>query len=212
MYDLRWVRDNYEKGQNPRVHPNGFIQLDMGDVAGGWHESHQQGHSGAAVRLHVWNPPGFVIPHQETTNEIHDHVFDMRSTLVKGAFTQKLYTFVFGSIWKPTHELYRAIYNKGADSRLESLGVKGVLRLDQTQPLNAHMPSANRTYKQRAFTLHDTEVEEGVCVVTVMEKTKIHEGDATVVCPVDQPPDNSFDRASAAPADYLMAAIEAALA
>jgi hypothetical protein len=44
-----------------------------------------------------------------------------------------------------------------------------------------------------------------------MEKTAVHTGDAYVLCPVGQPPDNSYDRAAAAPADYLWSAVEASI-
>ena len=46
----------------------------------------------------------------------------------------------------------------------------------------------------------------------MMEKTEVHEGDAYVLIPTDIEPDNSYDRANAAPEDYLWSAIEAAIA
>src|SRR5687768_2884644 len=84
-------------GGNPRVHPNGFIQLDLEDVPESWHASHKQGHSGAARRMHIWNPPGVELPHQQTVNEIHDHVFDMKSNVVRGVLVQRLYEFKVGA-------------------------------------------------------------------------------------------------------------------
>lgn len=204
-FDINWVRENYRKGENPRVHPNGFIQLDLAAVAGGWHETHQQGHSGASLRLHIWNPPGIELPHQHTVNEVHDHVFDMRSNVVKGGLSQKLYKFTTGTQQQATHELYRAVYGQGADSRLQPLGVFGVLSMTVVQTVGA-----GESYLQPAFTLHDTGPIN--TVVTVMEKVRIREGEATVVCPIGQSPDNSFDRASAMPADDIWAAIEAAIA
>jgi hypothetical protein len=207
--DLDELREIVKQGKNPRVHPNGFIQLDLGEVEDDWHKSHKRGHSGAATRLHIWNPPGIELPHQGTTNEIHDHVFDMRSTIVRGALEQRLYEFVtlddLPDDYEPTHELYQAVYKKSGDSRLQSTGKKGALRLDRFFSV-----SQGSSYVQPAFTLHDTGTPFGL-VVTYMEKTEIHDGDAHVVCPIDQPPDNSFDRASAMSEEDLWQAIEISL-
>jgi hypothetical protein len=190
---------------NPRVHPNGFIQLDLDHVADGWHASHHRGHSGGRTRLHIWNPPGVTLPHQDTVNEIHDHVFDMLSTVMIGALEQQLYEFVPGRDDGDIYERYTAVYQKGADSRLQPTGERGVLELVESLTVKA-----GQSYTQPAFTLHDSLACE--LVVTIMEKTEIHEGDATVICPVDQPPDNSFDRASALPADEVWRAILVSLA
>jgi hypothetical protein len=207
---LSEIRDLVEQlrqeGGQPRVHPNGFIQLDLIPVTD-WDQSKQRGHSGAMRRLHIWNPPRFPLPHQETTNEIHDHVFDMRSEVVIGDLVQDLYGFIFGQRFAkpPTHELYRAVYDKTSSSRLEAMGVRGYLRLAQSFAIRA-----GESYTQPAFTLHNSDAGRG-CVVTVMEKEQVHEGDATIVCEIGNPPDNTFDRAKAADQDYLWGAIYAAL-
>lgn len=192
-------------GGNIRVHPNGFIQLDLEPVEESWHKSHKRGHSGASRRLHIWNPPGIELPHQKTVNEIHDHVFDMRSTLIRGRLIQKLYWFVIGAAEEATHELYRAVYAKNSDSRLEATGILGVIKLAQAYPIFAD-DGYTGFYNQQAFTFHDSDPGNGL-VVTVMEKTKIHDGDASVLCPIETPPDNSFDRASAAPTEELWEAV-----
>lgn len=191
---------------NPRVHPNGFIQLDLDSDAESWHESHQRGHSGGTTRLHIWQPPGHELPHQATVNEIHDHVFSMRSTVVRGILMQQLYWFVVGSVGEPTHEIYRALYEKKSDSRLAATGIMGRLKLAEGYPVGS-----GEVYVQEQFTLHDSQpIGEGP-VVTVMQKMTVYAGEATVICRIDAPPDNSYDRASAAPADFLWSAIEASL-
>lgn len=209
IYEISVIKNT--GGGNPRIHPNGFIQLDLGLVEDSWHESHKKGHSGSSRRLHVWNPSGIELPHQDTTNEIHDHVFDMRSYVVKGIQWQILYDFI---PWEPnfseppgavTHEKYQAVYDKNSDSRLVPTGIKGWLVERNKFPVYS-----GRAYFQHAFTLHDSKPQG--CTVTVMTKTKINEGEATVVCPVDSPPDNSFDRVSAMPEAEIWIAIEAALA
>lgn len=205
-YQLRRevIRIINDRGGNPRVHPNGFIQLDLEPVPESWHASHQRGHSGASRRLHIWNPPDLVLPHQGTVNEVHDHVFDMESTVIRGVLCQRLYRFVVGLSLK-THELYRAIYAKNSDSRLEPTGIYGELDLYREFTI-----PTGKSYTQPAFTLHDSFAGTET-VVTLMTKKQIHVGDATVVCPIATPPDNSYDRASAAPADVLYDAIERSL-
>ena len=66
------IRVDYNK---PRVHPNGFIQLDL--------------NQDASMRLHVWpdESEGHV-PCQETKTTIHDHKFDMQSMIVYGSLKQ----------------------------------------------------------------------------------------------------------------------------
>lgn len=210
-----------EKGGNPRVHPNGFIQLDLTATDKSWDQSKKRGHSGAAVRLHVWNPPGIELPHQGTINEIHDHVFDMSSTVIKGRLTQRLYEFVIGSMFplvtedgepprvEHFYELYRAVYDKQSSSRLEATGITGSLRQVQVFDIEAGHGKASN-YTQPAFTLHDSDAHDQT-VVTIMEKTKVRVGDATVICAIGQPPDNEYDRAEAMDPDDIWTAIWASL-
>jgi len=226
QYDLEWVRETVAKVKqvgngrprvhkgNARVHPNGFIQLDLIPVAEDWHASYQQGHSGSMLRLHIWEPPNHPLPHQGTVNEIHTHVFDMHSTIIRGTMEQRLFSFAVGSEWHEhrnagqPHEkvrLYRAVYNKASNSRLEDTGIVGVAVQDFEYGVHQ-----GQSYDQPAFTFHDS-VPRG-CVVTVMEKTVVHEGDAYVLCPIGNPPDNEYDRQAAAPEEYLWEAIEEAIA
>jgi hypothetical protein len=171
-------------GKNPRVHPNGFIQLDIAPTEDGWDESKKKGHSGASTRLHIWNPPGVELVHQQTKNEIHPAIPD--------------------ELRMPTHEKYRAVYDKASSSRLASTGEQGFLDAEQWFWIEA-----GQTYTQPAFTLHDS-TADGL-VVTVMEKTEVHDGDATVICLVDSPPDNDFDRAKAMDEKVLWYAINKSL-
>jgi hypothetical protein len=216
LYDIDWVRQAVERVKedgrgNIRVHPNCFIQLDLIPVAEDWHASYQKGHSGSTLRLHVWNPPRHYLPRQGTVNEVHTHVFDMHSSVVRGTMEQRIYTFAYGSEWhihrnsNPPIKLYRAVYEKSGDSRLEDTGLLGTMIEDFHWSVHA-----GQTYDQPAFTFHDSDPMG--CTVTVMEKTNVHEGDAYVLVPADIEPDNSFDRANAAPEDFLWSAVEAAIA
>ena len=81
-------------------------------------------------------------------------------------------------------KLYKAIYGKGADSRLEDTGIRGCVIEDFVFAVHQ-----GETYTQPAFTFHDSDPEG--CTVTVMEKTEIHKGDAYVLIPLDIEPDNA---------------------
>jgi hypothetical protein len=219
QYDIEWVRGAVEDvkedgGGNIRIHPNGFIQVDLQPVEENWRASHHKGHSGASLRLHIWNPPGFALPRQETHNELHTHVFDMHSSIIKGTMQQRIYSLVVGSEWHEHRgvsasamkvKLYKAVYGKASDSRLEDTGIRGLAVQDFTWGI-----SAGQSYTQPAHTFHDSDARN--CVVTIMEKTEIHPGDAYVLVPTNIEPDNEFDRASASTPEYLWAAVKAALA
>lgn len=200
-----------ELGNQPRVHPNGFIQLDLEPVGETWEK--KRGHSGANRRLHIWNPPGITLPHQDTVNEIHDHVFDMKSTVVRGTLVQQLYCFTVGRdlgyMLRPPeiqrYELYRAVYDQASSSRLEPTGVIGIVEKYHEFPTYE-----GGSYTQPAFTFHDSDPQDN-CVVTIMEKTKIRFGDASVLCPVGKEPDNTFDRTTAADTALLWSVIEGSL-
>lgn len=76
-----------DEGYRPRVHGNGFIQLDAND--------HQ--------RFHFWGHPA--IPRQARPSPIHDHVFDFSSQVLKGCLTNIAYQTVMRddglySVWE----------------------------------------------------------------------------------------------------------------
>jgi hypothetical protein len=196
-----------DRGENPRIHPNGFIQLDLEpQESADWTETHHRGHSGANLRLHIWNPPGgVIIPRQKTVNEIHDHVFDMKSHVVFGTLEQQLYKLMLPDAdHEATHQRYRAVYTKSASSRLEPTEQVGWLHMYHAFPIQAGF-----SYTQPHGTLHNS-VAHGT-VITVMEKTEIHEGDAYAICGIDSPPDNDFVRDKAMDATELRHVIYATL-
>lgn len=200
------VSEARDSGANPRVHPNGFIQLDLLPPD----PEPQKGHSGGAMRLHVWNPPGFSLPHQGTVNEVHDHIFDMHSTVVRGTLIQQLYELIDERELErdsggPTHEKYRAVYGAKSSSTLQPTGERGKLVL-----VKEFAVVEIGTYEQPAFTFHNSVAGDGT-VVTIMRKRKVYDGEPTVICEIGEPPDNDFDRTKAAPYDLLWQAIDASI-
>lgn len=176
------VEEVRERGRRPRVHPNGFIQLDLEEP-----EESARGHSGAVRRLHVWPEEG-AIQAQESDNSVHDHVFDMHSTVLRGELEQVLYWPNLAHGGQPTHEVYVARYSRASASTLAPSGVLAHCVISST-----HRVRAGADYWQPAFSFHDTQACERP-LVTVMDKRRVFEGDARVLVPVGQQPDNSFDR------------------
>jgi hypothetical protein len=64
-------------GRRPRVHPNGFVQFDI---------------EPNIMRLNVW--PAEPIPgHPGRVHPIHNHSFDINSTIIHGELTNDVYAF-----------------------------------------------------------------------------------------------------------------------
>lgn len=199
--DILELRDLvYSVGHSPRIHPNGFLQLDLTE-----HQEGASGHSGGSRRLHIWNPTDVELPRQKTASPVHNHVFDMESTVIKGSLTQVLYVLDEDpSEDDITHEKYIAEYD-GLNSVLVASDIVGNLMEQERFDVKA-----GESYTQPAFTFHDS-VPASDLVVTLMEKQEIHEGEATILIPVGQEPDNEYDRTLGLSDEQLWQAIDASL-
>lgn len=167
-------------GLIPRVHPNGFIQIDSDETK--------------SKRVHIWPRSAEFILGQKSSSPIHDHIFGMTSRVVKGSLTQLLYNFDLTHAGYPTHEIYMAKYSKPGESTLQPTGIQGVLYS------NIHRSEAvvaGEFYTQPAFTFHAT-VPGIRPLITFMTKNKVYKDfEPRVIVPVDEPPDNDFKRSSA---------------
>jgi hypothetical protein len=158
------------KGRRPRLHPNGFIQLDLTD--------------NGSTRLHVW--PDISLPAQKTSHPIHDHIFDMVSTVISGKLMNKMYESVPGN---PSHELHVAERINGNDTILAATGLRGQLHTKRVD-----MIQTGQSYFVPAHHLHET-IHLGLAA-TLMTKTSTPErGDRPhVAVPIGVEPDNDFRR------------------
>lgn len=183
-----------EDGGKPRVHPNGFIQLDLEITHGTWI---------AETRLHVW-PDGDDIPKQTTATTIHDHRFDMHSTVLTGRLWQMRYSVQLDE--RPfSHEIYVAQY---PEPRKESVLMPSGVCVKVT-PTRAECIGEEISYTQPRYTFHDT----GWVGLTATLMTKTNEDvlhEPRVLVPMGQEPDNSFIRANVEE-DLLWDYIERAL-
>lgn len=172
------------QGSKPRLHPNGFVQLDLipnGDV-----------------RLHVW--PDEPLQAQATRHPIHDHAFDMESVVLLGRMTNVLYTsfpveqVAFAGLF-PFYVLH-SVHSLGHDTTETILkpvsGTQNLVALHERRRVEVE---AGQTYCMPAAVLHDSQ-PHGL-TTTIMTKARFQRGYRPLVAvPLGVHPDNEFRRAT----------------
>lgn len=159
----------------PRVHPNGFIQLDLNDTH----------------RLHVWHPS---LPYrQKTYHPIHDHVFGFTSKIFSGRITNVQYDVVADSL-NGTHYMAQA----------RSTGPEETILIGAPQPsyydLRPHDGAtfqAGEQYEFPAFQFHEILFNEPSLTIIRKHTITMYEGNPrspTVMVPRGVCPDNDFCR------------------
>lgn len=176
-----------DSGSRPRVHGNGFVQLDLTPRR----------------RLHVWGDVR--IPRQSVPSTIHDHTFSFQSTVYVGQLVHRVIGLYPGT--NGAYEMYYAVTNQGEDTRL----VKTPVRYDALIT-EEHLLRPGDTYTFAARRFHET-VAPWLCV-TVIDKDgpTLSQGgpNPNVLVPFGLTPDNSFDRYQTPP-DFLWQIIFEAL-
>lgn len=178
------------RGTRPRVHGNGFIQLDLTD----------------RVRLHVWGDSR--IPRQRVETPIHDHTFGFTSLVLGGRLRQLSYVVDASGAWRKFVP-HRATVRKGEDTVLSPAGDPVSLRPDM---MRSQLLTAGGTYSMRPGEIHET-LPQGIAVsVIVKDGPSLAQGGSspTVYVPLGWSPDNDFDR-YAAPQDLLWQIIQESL-
>jgi hypothetical protein len=167
-------------GHVPRVHPNGFVQLDL--VKPG---------PATQRRLHIWpDTTKYKLKTQTTTHKIHDHRFDMHSKVILGALSDERYIFIPKvTTIVSTHELYIANYRTRHDTQLLSAGVFGVPRMTLQKFVRK-----GQDY-QLAFGIFHDSVPMELPTATIMETSNPRNDVAVrVLIPMGVKPDNDFNR------------------
>lgn len=153
---------------DPRVHGNGFIQLDGDDC-----------------RFHFWGDAR--IPRQKVPTPIHDHVFDMVSDCVRGAVHNAVYV-AEPVVGYGSYKVYRAEPRHGSDTTLHDTGKRCDLRLVREQTVGTR-----QRYALPAGEFHMT--TPLVPSITRMVRQKTYPNLAPLVLvPNGVEPDNEFDR------------------
>lgn len=88
----------HARQSRPRVHGNGFIQLDLTDRR----------------RLHIWGDPR--IPRQRVPSTIHDHTFNFSSRVYRGQIIHR--EIALEPHPDGAYRLYQAVCRHGEDTRL----------------------------------------------------------------------------------------------
>lgn len=174
---------------DPRVHPNGFIQLDL---------TRNQ-------RMHVWHPR---LPYrQKTYHPVHDHVFGFTSRIFSGMLVHVVYSLLTAD--HGTHLMWEAKCTDDEESVLRP-AVAGEPVVLTNGFAQAFWPGEE--YTLLPFGFHESLA--GVPTMTVMDKhdKTIHRGNPArprIAVPVGVEPDNDFRR-DAVDADVLWELIEEA--
>ena len=173
-----WVRqalddvvNAHNAGARPRVHGNGFVQLDLTDRR----------------RLHVWGDPR--IPRQVTPSQIHDHTFSFKSQIIIGQLVHR--TMEPRPDPAGAYDLYKAVVRKGEDTYLG----KEPGRFSVTITCE-HLAKAGSEYSFQAGRFHET-VAPWLCVTIITKDgPTLSQGGPPprVLVPVGLEPDNTFDR------------------
>jgi hypothetical protein len=173
MINLSAVRAT---GSKPRVHGNGFIQLDLTEE----------------TRLHIWGDPR--IPRQKVSTQIHDHVFGFESTIIVGRLINVVYTAV------PSKNGAFSVYIPEIRDREDTVLNDTMLRVDvapvHTDVVQWHNMRA--LYTIRPFEFHESFAPDGpaATIITKDAPTQAQGAEKAprVLVPVGQEPDNEFNR------------------
>lgn len=161
-------------GTEPRVHPNGFIQLDLSKQ----------------VRLHVWHPH---LPYrQKTFSPIHNHIFSFDSEVIVGRMVNQIYTIEPDD--NGTHEEWQVNVIDGEDTKLVRTG-EGRVRL---VPEQTDVVLAGSIYHMPKYAFHETLVNEPTATFMTKHDASFTMGPncqgASVLVPWFEEPDNDFRR------------------
>lgn len=172
MINLKAVRAT---GARPRVHGNGFVQLDLTKAA----------------RLHIWGDPR--IPKQKVATPIHDHVFGFESTILVGRVISLMY-----HVTPREHGDFRVYVPKireGEDTILTPTDMTVVIEPAYVDTTNWN--SGTRKYKFPIFVFHEMLIPEPSATIMIKDGPTLAQGAKAsphVLCPVDKVPDNVFNR------------------
>lgn len=185
-------------GNKPRVHGNGFIQLDLT----------------GNTRLHVWNER---VSKQRVPTPIHDHVFSFESRVIVGRLISVVYEFTGRPRQSPTSEfrMYVSQVGEGDNTVLVPTEEYGSVSVAHTEMVMASTVMGGNKYDMPKGWFHESIALDGP-VATIITKdgpTQAQGGDAPrVLVPVGVEPDNEFNRHRAMPESLLWSIIEETLA
>lgn len=184
------VNELREQGRVPRVHGNGFIQVDLNEDG--------------SQRLHVWDDD---VPRQKVATPIHDHVFALVSYVLCGTLIHEEFDTIPEFDGRASHEVWSARREEGTQNT--TLQPEGLLvRIESVQRLILQPESV---YRFPALTYHQS--GHVGTTATIMEKVNPPAsgyGTPRVLVPRGKTPDNEFHRDGFDP-EFLWSIIERAI-
>lgn len=164
--------DLFLSGNVPRVHGNGFIQLDV---------------PGSDVhRIHIW--PEQKLQTQKVYTGIHNHKFSLKSKVLLG----KLIHTQFEDLIEDENGDYKIYKTVPRDREDKGLILASPHLFKFTNPQTFQM-TAGSEYEFMYGKFHDS--NGSGLTVTLMEKTTVNESiEVIVTCPKHREPDNEFNR------------------
>ncbi len=160
-----------QSGRIPRLHGNGFIELDLNEEG--------------TRRLHVWPFPK--LSAQKIDSSIHDHAWDMESQVYLGQIHHR--TFTAEPHINGLFNVYRAIPRDKEDTEL--VKEKGRVLVKQ---LDVIFVSAGESYFLSALHLHSSQWY-GLSL-SIITKSNMLDSRPRVLCLDKTEPDNDFSRYS----------------
>lgn len=162
-------------GTRPRVHGNGFIQLDLTD----------------RIRLHVWGNPE--VPQQKVRSPIHSHIFGFTSEIVVGRLVNVVYDF-FNDI-DGDYRAYVPEIRIKEDTILVPTDDTGFIRPRYTELIVAGTSQTH--YKFAAHHIHETLTDGPSATIITKDGQTQAQGakmKPKVFIPINLEPDNDFNR------------------
>lgn len=171
----RHFRALRDRGTIPRLHPNGFIQLDLRD----------------GLRLHAW--PGAPLPLPISCLPIRDQAYGFRSTVRCGA----LRNIVYATAPDPDGDYLLWQVRHWTAQRRTSLPLLGDDARYLLKVVSDETYGPGRTYRMQPFVFHATEVVGKAWAVVEIDAHDSRRS-ARIAAPIGQVPD-ADDRREAPP-------------
>jgi hypothetical protein len=165
-----------QRGHHPRLHPNGFIQLDI---------------EPGVSRLNVW--PIEIVSTDARRHPIHNHSYDIKSTILVGALTNITYQKESTREEFATHILHRAQRRPGSANETEIYPVGGELQNVRLYGWNINMYAAGETYDLPRKKLHDS-LPQGKTATIMQMGNPDQDYGPLVAVPKGVLPNNGFKR------------------
>lgn len=158
----------------PRVHPNGFLQLDLDPSK--------------TERLHIWDAS---LPRQEVPTLIHDHEFGLESTVYLGCLINKRFKVEEADAGIGEYKKWTVL--RDPDSEETRL-------VESRDEFTAKLVVREFIYPDESYMMQAPEFHESGHIgrtLTIMRKLGYLAGhSASVLVPVGEEPDNNFRRSN----------------